>query len=121
MENPRKPTSTGKDRLGLGMREIARSIGLAPITVSRAPRYPGKVSPETRKRILDARASGTRLRRSWIERPQALAEPGRTLAMGRDKGTGTIAARVEAPFGGALAALAAARPGIGGLTARLLV
>ena len=36
------------------MREIARSIGVAPITVSRALRYPGKVSPETRKRILAA-------------------------------------------------------------------
>jgi LacI family gluconate utilization system Gnt-I transcriptional repressor len=38
----------------LGMRELARSIGVAPITVSRALRYPEKVLPQTRQRILDA-------------------------------------------------------------------
>jgi LacI family transcriptional regulator, gluconate utilization system Gnt-I transcriptional repressor len=35
-----------------GMKEIARRAGVAPITVSRALADPGKVSPETRARIL---------------------------------------------------------------------
>jgi LacI family gluconate utilization system Gnt-I transcriptional repressor len=37
----------------LGMREIASRVGVSPITVSRALKDPGKVSPETRQRILD--------------------------------------------------------------------
>ena len=48
-----KPPRPHKSRR-LGMREIARSIGVAPITVSRALRDPGKVSPETRRKILEA-------------------------------------------------------------------
>ena len=48
-----KPPRTHKSRR-LGMREIARSIGVAPITVSRALRDPGKVSPETRRKIMEA-------------------------------------------------------------------
>ena len=36
----------------LGMREIARRAGVAPMTVSRALTDPGKVSPETRARIM---------------------------------------------------------------------
>jgi LacI family transcriptional regulator, gluconate utilization system Gnt-I transcriptional repressor len=38
----------------LGMREIARRVGVSPITVSRALRDPSKVSPATRQRILEA-------------------------------------------------------------------
>ncbi|MBV9636857.1 MAG: LacI family DNA-binding transcriptional regulator [Methylobacteriaceae bacterium] len=38
----------------LGMREIALSVGVAPITVSRALKKPSSVSPETRRRILQA-------------------------------------------------------------------
>lgn len=38
----------------LGMREIARRVGVAPITVSRALNTPEKVQPETRRRILEA-------------------------------------------------------------------
>ena len=38
----------------LGMREIASRVGVSPITVSRALKDPGKVSPETRQKILDA-------------------------------------------------------------------
>jgi LacI family gluconate utilization system Gnt-I transcriptional repressor len=38
----------------LGMREIASRAGVSPITVSRALRDPDKVSPPTRRRILDA-------------------------------------------------------------------
>jgi LacI family transcriptional regulator, gluconate utilization system Gnt-I transcriptional repressor len=37
-----------------GMREIASRAGVSPITVSRALKDPGKVSPPTRRRILDA-------------------------------------------------------------------
>lgn len=37
----------------MGMRQIAARLGVAPITVSRALNDPGKVSPETRARILD--------------------------------------------------------------------
>ena len=38
----------------LGMREIARRVGVSPITVSRALRDPGKVSPATRQKVLEA-------------------------------------------------------------------
>src|SRR3954469_1170695 len=38
----------------MGMREIALRVGVSPITVSRALNNPGKVSPETRQKILDA-------------------------------------------------------------------
>ena len=55
MRKPReKPDAAADPPRRLGMREIARSIGVAPITVSRALRYPSKVSPETRQRILEA-------------------------------------------------------------------
>jgi LacI family gluconate utilization system Gnt-I transcriptional repressor len=45
-------------RRRLGMREIAHRVGVAPITVSRALNDPGKVSPDTRQRILDEIARG---------------------------------------------------------------
>ncbi len=48
---PVKPAEQTRRR---GMREIATSIGVAPITVSRALRHPDKVSPETRRLILEA-------------------------------------------------------------------
>jgi LacI family gluconate utilization system Gnt-I transcriptional repressor len=54
MTNPGEKKRVAAEPRRLGMREIARSIGVAPITVSRALRYPGKVSPETRQRILEA-------------------------------------------------------------------
>ncbi len=38
----------------LGMREIARRVGVSPITVSRALKDPDRVSPETRRKILEA-------------------------------------------------------------------
>ena len=38
----------------LGVREIARRIGVAPITVSRSLSNPGRVSAETRARVLEA-------------------------------------------------------------------
>ena len=41
-------------RRRLGMREIARRVGVSPITVSRALRDPGKVSPATRQKVLEA-------------------------------------------------------------------
>lgn len=41
-------------RRRLGMREIARRAGVSPITVSRALRDPGKVSPATRQKVLEA-------------------------------------------------------------------
>src|SRR5215213_293246 len=44
---PRRP-----DRMG--MREIASRVGVSPITVSRALNNPGKVSPGTRQKVLDA-------------------------------------------------------------------
>jgi LacI family gluconate utilization system Gnt-I transcriptional repressor len=48
------PTDTAKPNRRLGMREIARSLGVAPITVSRALKHPDSVSPDTRRRILEA-------------------------------------------------------------------
>src|SRR4051812_45316113 len=49
------PASTKAKKPGrLGMREIASRIGVSPITVSRALKNPGKVSPETRQKILEA-------------------------------------------------------------------
>lgn len=50
----RKPTGAegGEGRRRLGMKEIARRAGVAPMTVSRALADPSKVSPETRQRIL---------------------------------------------------------------------
>lgn len=46
--------STGRKEEGqrLGMKEIARRAGVAPMTVSRALTDPAKVSPETRQRIM---------------------------------------------------------------------
>jgi LacI family transcriptional regulator, gluconate utilization system Gnt-I transcriptional repressor len=38
----------------MGMREIASRVGVSPITVSRALNNPGKVSPGTRQKVLDA-------------------------------------------------------------------
>src|SRR4029078_1727603 len=46
-----RPRNPGKDRLG--MREIASRVGVSPITVSRALKDPGKVSPKTRQKILE--------------------------------------------------------------------
>jgi LacI family gluconate utilization system Gnt-I transcriptional repressor len=48
----RSPRTAKRSRLG--MREIARLVGVSPITVSRALNDPDKVSPETRDKILDA-------------------------------------------------------------------
>ena len=48
----RRPTKEPASR-SLGMREIARRLGVAPITVSRAVRTPELVLPATRDRILD--------------------------------------------------------------------
>ncbi len=47
-EAPARAGRTGR----LGMREIARRAGVAPMTVSRALTDPAKVSPETRARIM---------------------------------------------------------------------
>ncbi len=41
-------------RKRLGVREIAKRVGVAPMTVSRALSNPDMVSPETRARILEA-------------------------------------------------------------------
>ena len=49
----RRPPPTAKSSR-LGMREIARLVGVSPITVSRALNDPDKVSPETRDRVLRA-------------------------------------------------------------------
>lgn len=43
----------GDARPRLGMKEIARRAGVAPMTVSRALADPSKVSPETRRRIME--------------------------------------------------------------------
>ena len=40
-------------RTRLGMKEIARRAGVAPMTVSRALTDPDKVSPQTRARIME--------------------------------------------------------------------
>ena len=48
----RSPRTVKRSRLG--MREIARLVGVSPITVSRAVNDPDKVSPETRERVLRA-------------------------------------------------------------------
>ena len=50
----KKPTGAegGGGRQRLGMKEIARRAGVAPMTVSRALADPSKVSPGTRQRIL---------------------------------------------------------------------
>ena len=47
-----RPTSRKGGRERLGMNEIARRAGVAPMTVSRALTDPAKVSPETRQRIM---------------------------------------------------------------------
>ena len=44
---------TGNGRPRLGMKEIARRAGVAPMTVSRALADPDKVSPQTRARIME--------------------------------------------------------------------
>ena len=46
----RSPNTARRSRLG--MREIARLVGVSPITVSRALNDPDKVSPETRDKVL---------------------------------------------------------------------
>ncbi|MBB5752186.1 substrate-binding domain-containing protein [Prosthecomicrobium pneumaticum] len=52
---PSDPAAANRVRSGrLGMREIARRVGVAPMTVSRALNDPDRVSPETRRRILAA-------------------------------------------------------------------
>ena len=52
---PSDPAEPKRARSGrLGMREIARRVGVAPMTVSRALNDPDRVSPETRRRILAA-------------------------------------------------------------------
>ncbi len=47
---PKRRSTAAPQRLG--MREIARRAGVAPMTVSRALADPDKVSPETRARIM---------------------------------------------------------------------
>ena len=54
MNAPQKSAGEGNGRGRLGMREIAARVGVSPITVSRALKDPGKVSPETRAKILEA-------------------------------------------------------------------
>jgi len=49
-KKPRQRKSTGR----LGVREIAKRVGVAPMTVSRALSNPDLVSPETRAKVLQA-------------------------------------------------------------------
>lgn len=50
-----KPSDDAKAPLErLGVREIAKRVGVAPMTVSRALSNPDMVSPETRERVLEA-------------------------------------------------------------------
>ena len=50
----------------MGMREIAKRVGVAPMTVSRALTNPDMVSPETRAKVLEA-----------IERGRLRSQPAR--------------------------------------------
>lgn len=50
----RKPDDETKPLERLGVREIARRVGVAPMTVSRVLSNPDLVSPETRERVLRA-------------------------------------------------------------------
>ena len=45
---------TGKSIERLGVREIAKLVGVAPMTVSRVLSNPDMVSPETRAKVLEA-------------------------------------------------------------------
>ncbi|MBN8998061.1 MAG: LacI family DNA-binding transcriptional regulator, partial [Rhizobiales bacterium] len=52
MEKPKGGPGEPK-RARLGMKDIARRAGVAPMTVSRALTDPDKVSPQTRARIME--------------------------------------------------------------------
>ena len=65
-------SGTGKPLERLGVREIAKRVGVAPMTVSRVLSNPDMVSPETRAKVLEAIERPASCPTGW---PPACAAP----------------------------------------------